>query len=82
MKKILILLIFSTGIFVNAQNIPLPQNLPQGHPRLLTTPENKPVLQKQVEDETWAKEVMEGILNRIDPYVEKTLAEPDCCSHA
>lgn len=77
MKKILILLIFSTGIFVNAQNIPLPQNLPQGHPRLLTIPENKPVLQKQIEDETWAKEVMEGILNRIDPYVEKTLSEPD-----
>lgn len=61
----------------NAQQIPLPSNLPQGHPRLLTTPENKPALEKLLKDEAWAKDVMQGIQNRIDPYVEKTRKEPD-----
>lgn len=59
------------------QNIPLPSSLPQSHPRLLTTNEYKPVLQKQIKNEAWAKEVMQGIHNRIDPYVEKTQKEPD-----
>ena len=62
---------------VQAQNIPLPENLPQGHPRLLCSPEYRPELQKQIQNEDWAKEVLQGILNRIDPYVEKTQKEPD-----
>lgn len=77
MKQILFILVLSIGMSINAQNIPLPQNLPQGHPRLLTTSENKPLLQKQIKEETWAKEVMDGILDRINPYVEKTQAQPD-----
>ena len=59
------------------QQIPLPSNLPQGHPRLLTTPDNKPVLQKQIKEEVWAKDVMQGIQDRINPYVEKTQKESD-----
>ncbi|MDR2913829.1 MAG: hypothetical protein LBV74_03190 [Tannerella sp.] len=77
MRKIVLLFVLSAGTFTNAQNIPLPENLPQGHPRLLTTQEYKPVLQKQMEEESWAKEVLDGILNRIDPYVEKTQMQPD-----
>lgn len=57
--------------------IPLPGNLPQGHPRLMTTDAGKPTLQKQLAQEQWAKEVMQGILHRIDPYVEKTQSQPD-----
>jgi len=78
MKKIYILLL--TLFVCNGaynQNIPLPSDLPQGHPRLLTTDRNKPVLQKQVKEEAWAKEVLQGILDRIDPYVEKTQTQPD-----
>lgn len=77
MKKTFLILTLSFAWLMNAQNIPLPENLPQGHPRLLTTQEHKPVLEKQIKKETWAKEVMNGILERIDPYVEKTRDEPD-----
>jgi len=76
-KTILILLISLVCKNIFAQNIPLPQNLPQGHPRLLCTQDYKPELRQQIQNETWAKEVMQGILNRIDPYVEKTQKEPD-----
>lgn len=72
-----LLFAFISTISVYAQNIPLPQNLPQEHPRLMTTPDQKPILQKQIENEEWAKEVLSGIRERIDPYVEKTQEQPD-----
>ncbi|MNK15560.1 Heparinase II/III-like protein [compost metagenome] len=78
MRKIglvLVALLISGSLY--SQNIPLPVNLPQGHPRLLTTQAEKPALQKKIQEEAWAKEVLEGILKRIDPYVEKTQQQPD-----
>lgn len=57
--------------------IPLPEHLPQGHPRLITTDVEKTTLVQQVKSEDWAKTVMDGILERIDPYVEKTQLQPD-----
>lgn len=77
-KKILALLIaFFICNLVYSQNIPLPENLPQAHPRLLAKAQDKAVLQKQIENETWAKEVMQGISKRINPYIEKTQIQPD-----
>ncbi|ADY54290.1 hypothetical protein Pedsa_3761 [Pseudopedobacter saltans DSM 12145] len=79
MRKIILLISLLFPFIVNAQevNIPLPKNLPQTHPRLLTGPDQKPVLQKLVENESWAKEVLDGIYKRIDPYVAKTQKQPD-----
>ncbi len=78
MKYIVIALLFlSIHGNLTAQQIPLPLNLPEGHPCLLTTPGYKPVLEKQIKNEAWAKDVMQGILDRINPYVEKTQSEPD-----
>lgn len=74
--RIIVFFIFCAISFVQAQ-IPLPENLPQGHPRLMTTDERKAEIRQQVKDEEWAKSVMEGILKRIDPYVEKTQQESD-----
>lgn len=58
-------------------DIPLPEKLPQGHPRLLTTDAEKSHIHRQVKNEIWAKNVMDGIQKRIDPYVERTQLEPD-----
>ncbi|NDW17743.1 hypothetical protein D0T53_02285 [Dysgonomonas sp. 216] len=78
MKKIILFCLFILGsVFIYSQQIPLPSDLPQGHPRLLTTNRHKANLKKQVKDEVWAKEVLQGIQGRIDPYVEKTQTEPD-----
>lgn len=79
MKRIYILLLVSVLAWASAhgQSIPLPDNLPQGHPRLMTRDKYKSVLQTQVKYEAWAKDVLTGILDRIDPYVEKTQTQPD-----
>lgn len=73
----LVLVFLFLSLQIVAQQIPLPASLPQGHPRLLTTEAEKPKLQSLVANEAWAKEVFDGIKNRIDPYVEKTKAQPD-----
>ena len=79
MRKTILLIGFLFPFLVQSQEagIPLPKNLPQTHPRLLTVPSQKSILQKQIKDEPWAKEVLQGIKNRIDPYVEKTQSQPD-----
>ena len=71
------LFILSVNAGLPAQQIPLPADLPQGHPRLLTTDSYKQALQQQIKNEAWAKDVYQGIMDRISPYVEKTQKEPD-----
>lgn len=78
MKNLIIL--FTLFLFlcnIYSQKIPLPENLPQGHPRLMVNDSEKSLLQKQIKEEEWAQNVMEGLLNRINPYVEKTKKQPD-----
>lgn len=77
MKQTFVIIALLCCASVSAQHIPLPENLPQGYPRLMTTDAEKVRIQNQVANEAWAKEVLEGILKRIDPYVEKTQAAPD-----
>lgn len=79
-RTILLAILTAVVIIATAQQIPLPQNLPQQHPRLMTTPGYKPTLQNQIKQEPWAAEVMQGIYNRINPYLDKTQAEPDWLS--
>jgi len=77
MKKIFIVVTVFFCQWVYGQQIPLPSNLPQDHPRLLTTQGHKTELQQQIKKEKWAQEVYQGILQRIDPYIEKTQVEAD-----
>ncbi|WP_257666297.1 hypothetical protein [Parapedobacter tibetensis] len=71
-----ILLVFAL-VSARGQQIPLPDSLPQGHPRLMATAADKPVLQALIKKETWAGQVLQGIRQRIDPYLERTTQEPD-----
>jgi hypothetical protein len=72
-----ILFLFPVSLIAQYKEIPLPANLPQTHPRLLTVPGQRAVLQKQIQREDWAKEVHNGIKERIDPYLAKTQTQPD-----
>jgi len=63
--------------FLFGQQIPLPENLPQSHPRLMTTSEKKIILEEQLKTEEWAKDIFEEIRQRVDRYVEKAISEPD-----
>lgn len=62
---------------VKGQEIPLPLHIPEGHPRLLTTDREKVRLRQLVKDQKWAAEVLTGIRNRIDPYLDSVKVQPD-----
>lgn len=79
MIKKICLIISGLGILGigTAQNIPLPTGLPDARPRLLTTPDQKEPLFSKIKQDGWEKDVFTGILERIDPYVQRTQKEPD-----
>ncbi|MBB5440264.1 hypothetical protein HDC92_003964 [Pedobacter sp. AK017] len=72
--QILILLLVS--YHTRAQQIPLPANLPETHPRLMTTTAGKQIVLEQVKKEKWAQGVLKGITNRIDKYVDQHVIDP------
>jgi len=79
-KKGILVITFLTLFTSNllfSQQIPLPINLSKEHPRLLTTSKGKAALKQKIEKEKWAKEVKEGLVLRIDPYLKKAKEQPD-----
>ena len=76
-KYYTLLIVLLVCNLVYSQEIPLPSDLPESHPRLMTKQDKKTFLQKQIKQEIWAKDVLNGILNRVDYYVEKTQKQPD-----
>jgi hypothetical protein len=73
--------LLAISFILNAQpTIPLPEYLMQSHPRLLTNQEDRPVILDQIRSEVWAQSIMNGILDRINPYVEKVQGTPDWLS--
>ncbi len=80
-KRIKLLIVFiSITSLVSAQEtnkIPLPENLKQGYPRLYITQDEKGNLEKTIQQEDWAKEVLSGIHKQIDNYVERHVDDPE-----
>ncbi|MRT93777.1 hypothetical protein [Ancylomarina sp. 16SWW S1-10-2] len=61
------------GMLAKAQDtniIPLPENLHEGFPRLYITQDEKGDLEKTIQKEVWAKDVLKGIHKRIDKYID------------
>lgn len=66
--------------WLNAQEtakIPLPTNLEEGYPRLYITESGKKDLEKTIKNESWAKDVLKGIHNRIDAHVIRHVDDPE-----
>ncbi|MCM4156941.1 hypothetical protein DHD80_13105 [Gramella sp. AN32] len=61
----------------NVQKIPVPTNLEQGYPRLYITEAEKNDLKETIQNEHWAKEVLEGIHERIDVHIERHVSDPE-----
>ena len=59
-------------ISLNAQNIPLPDYMPQSHPRLMICDEKKDELIFLINNEEWAYNIEKDIKKLIEIYVEKT----------
>lgn len=77
-KKLLILIVLvSTGLLLNAQQIPLPENLEQGYPRIFTTEAEKADLELTILQEEWAQNVLSGIHSRVDAHVERHVNDPE-----
>lgn len=78
MKKLVFLVFLFSFLFLNAQNpiIKIPENLPQGHPRVLTSANMKDSVKLMIQNETWAKEVFEKIKLRTDKYADQHLKDP------
>lgn len=78
MKKTLVIyfVLVSIGTCSQAQ-IPLPQNLEQGYPRLHVTQSEKKDLEKNIKKEKWAQGVLSEIHKRIDVHVERHQKDPE-----
>ena len=78
MRRILLGLCFLS--FLNSasgQEIPLPESMPQAHPRVLTTPEGKQETWNLIKTEEWAKDVFDKLRERTEKYTDLTGTQPD-----
>ncbi|MFR9521579.1 MAG: hypothetical protein SNI51_02525 [Rikenellaceae bacterium] len=56
--------------------VPLPEQLPQGYPRIYTTSEEKSMLEDKINDQQWAQTIIDGLHKRVDKYVEEHVSDP------
>ena len=61
---------------IHGQEIPLPEKMPQEHPRVLTTPEGKKETWKLIKKEAWAQDVFNKLKERTDVYTRRTESQP------
>lgn len=61
----------------SGQEIPLPENMPQEHPRVLTTPEGKRETWNLIKTEAWAEDVFNKLKERTEAYTRLTDVQPD-----
>lgn len=64
-------------LHVWGQDIPLPANMPQEHPRVLTTSKGKEETWKLIKNEAWAERVFSKLKERTDVYTHHTEIQPD-----
>lgn len=62
---------------IEQKTVPIPQSLPQEHPRYMTTPKGKVETLKLIEKEAWAKDIFEKLKRRTDIYVQRTEEQSD-----
>ena len=60
----------------SGQEIPLPENMPQEHPRVLTTPEGKRETWNLIKTEAWVEDVFNKLKERTEAYTRLTDVQP------
>ena len=56
---------------LTAQHIELPTHMPQGHPRVLATPQDKTKAKKLLKKEEWAQKVYNDLKKNVDVYADR-----------
>ena len=74
--QVILILLLPLSLIAQHKQIPVPENLPASHPRLLTIPAEKSALLEQIKNEKWAQQVLSGIGNRVDKYVDQHVVDP------
>ena len=77
MKRIILLFCLLASLQINAQQIQIPANLEQEHPRVLTNAKGKEETKQLIANEPWAKDVFARIKQRIDKYVDRHVTDPE-----
>ena len=77
MRRILLGLCVLFFLNAHGQEIPLPEKMPQDHPRVLTTPEGKQETWNLIKTEEWAKDVFDKLRERTEKYTDLTATRPD-----
>ena len=63
----------------SGQEIPLPENMPQEHPRVLTTPEGKRETWNLIKTEAWVEDVFNKLKERTEAYTRlRTFSRRGC----
>jgi hypothetical protein len=80
MKKLLLFIIFiCLGDLTNAQesnSTPILKNLPQGYPGIYITQDEKQGLEKLVQKESWAQDVLAGVHRLFHKHAERDVGDP------
>ena len=76
-KKLIIVVCVSSLVSTSLGQIPLPKNLEQDYPRLYVTKDGKKDLEKTIKKETWAQDVLKGIHDRIEGYVDRHVTDQE-----
>ena len=71
MRRILLGLCVLFFLNAHGQEIPLPEKMPQDHPRVLTTPEGKKETWKLIKKEAWAQDVFNKLKERTEVYTRR-----------
>lgn len=77
MRRILLGLCVLFFLNAHGQEIPLPEKMPQDHPRVLTTPEGKKETWKLIKKEAWAQDGFNKLKERTEVYTRRTESQPD-----
>ena len=76
MKQPLLALFLMSVLSLNAQTIPVPAQLSQAHPRVLTNPSGKESTNKLIATEPWARGIFESLQKRTEVYTAKVASDP------
>lgn len=61
----------------SGEQIPLPQNLEDGYPRMYLTQDEKGGLEQLIKEEDWAKQVLRNLHKKTDEHVERHVNDPE-----
>lgn len=77
MRLVLALTLFIAFTHCLQAQIPLPDNLEQGYPRLYVTQSGKRALKKMIKKESWASDVLQGLHKKMDVHVDRHVEDKE-----